>query len=93
MYGTVAKLIAKPGAIEELRRMESERRPAGYVGSYVLQSDQAANELWLVVLFENKESYLANADSPEQDAEFRRLMNYLITEPDWHDGEIVFSGK
>jgi hypothetical protein len=93
MYGTIAKLIAKPGAVEEIKRMESGRRPAGYVGSYVYQSDQNANELWLVVMFESKETYLANADSPEQDAEFKRLMNYLVTDPDWHDGEIVFSSK
>jgi hypothetical protein len=93
MYGTIAKLIAKPGAIEEIKRMESGRRPVGYIGSYVFQSDQDAKELWLVVLFESKETYLANADSPEQDAEFRRLMNYLVTEPEWHDGEIVHSDK
>ncbi|MBI4764315.1 MAG: antibiotic biosynthesis monooxygenase [Deltaproteobacteria bacterium] len=93
MYGTVAKLITKPGAIEEIRRMESGRRPSGYIGSYVFQSDQDANELWLVVIFESKEAYMANADSPEQEAEFRRLMNYLVTEPEWHDGEVVYSGK
>lgn len=93
MYGTVAKLIAKPGAMEELRRMETGRRPAGYIGSYVFRSDQDSSELWLVVIFENKESYRANADSPEQDAEFGRLMNYLVTEPQWHDGEIIYSSK
>ena len=93
MYGTIAKLITKPGAIEEIKRMEMERRPAGYIGSYVYQSDQDASELWMVVIFENKETYMANADSPEQDAEFRRLMNYLVVEPEWHDGEIIFSGK
>lgn len=93
MYGTIAKLITKPGAIEEIKRMESGRHPAGYIGSYVYQSDQDANELWLVVIFENKETYMANADSPEQDAEFRRLMNYLVTEPEWHDGEIIQSNK
>ncbi len=93
MYGTVAKLITKPGAIEEIKRMESGRHPAGYIGSYVYKSDQDANELWLVVIFENKETYMANADSPEQDAEFRRLMNYLVTEPEWHDGEIIYSNK
>jgi hypothetical protein len=93
MYGTIAKLITKPGAIEELRRMETERHPVGYIGSYVYQSDQDAKELWLVVLFENKETYMANADSPEQDSEFRRLMNYLVTDPEWHDGEIIYSNK
>ncbi len=93
MYGTIAKLTAKPGAIEEIGRMETERRPAGYVGSYVYRSDQDAKELWLVVIFESKEAYMANADSPEQDAEFRKLMNFLVTEPEWHDGEIIFSSN
>jgi hypothetical protein len=73
--------------------METERRLAGYIGSYVYQSDQDSNELWLVVMFENKAAYMANADSPEQDAEFRRLMNYLVTEPEWHDGEVIFSSQ
>jgi quinol monooxygenase YgiN len=93
MYGTIAKLKAKPGALEALRQMESSRRPTGYLGSYVFKSDNDPNELWLVVFFENKATYMANADSPEQDKEFRKLMEALSAEPEWHDGEIVFASK
>jgi hypothetical protein len=92
MYGTIAKLATKPGVMDEIRRME-ERRPAGYIGSYVFQSDKDADELWFVVMFESKETYMANADSPEQDEEFKRLMKYLSAEPEWHDGQIIFSSK
>ena len=91
MYGTIAKLASKPGAADELRRMETGRRPAGYLGSYVFQSDKDSSELWLVVMFESKAAYMANADSPEQDEEFRSLMKYLSADPEWHDGEIIFS--
>jgi len=91
MYGTIARLKAKKGSIEQLRKMEMGRRPAGYVGSYVFQSDASQDELWLVAIFKDKASYVANAESPEQDQEFRNLMQYLTAEPEWHDGEIVFS--
>jgi quinol monooxygenase YgiN len=93
MYGTIAKLNAKQGALEELSKMENGRRRAGYIGSYVFKSDKDPNELWLVAIFKNKATYVANADSPEQDKEFRSLMQFLKTEPEWHDGEIVFENK
>jgi quinol monooxygenase YgiN len=93
MYGTIAKLDAKQGALEELRKMENGRQPAGYIGSYVFQSDKDSNELWLVAIFKNKATYVANANSPEQDKEFKSLMQFLKTEPEWHDGEIVFENK
>ena len=93
MYGTIAKLNAKPGAVEELSKMENGRHPAGYIGSYVFKSDKEPNELWLVAIFENKATYVANAGSPEQDKEFRSLMQFLKSEPEWHDGEIVFENK
>jgi quinol monooxygenase YgiN len=91
MYGTIARMKVRKGAIDQLRSMETERTPKGYMGSYVFQSDEDPDELWLVVMFENKELYFANADSPEQDKEFHKLMEYMVSEPEWHDGEIVFS--
>ena len=93
MYGTIAKLNAKPGAVEELSKIENGRRPKGYVGSYVFKSDKDPNELWLVAIFKDKATYVANAKSPEQDKEFRDLMQVLKTEPEWHDGEIVFTNN
>jgi len=91
MYGTIAKLKAKKGSIEQLRKMEMGRQPAGFVGSYVFQSDASSDELWLVAIFKDKATYLANAESPEQDKEFHELMQHLAAEPEWHDGEIVVS--
>jgi len=93
MYGTIAKLKVKPGALEEIRKMETGRQPEGYIGSYVFQSDQDANELWLVAIFEDKETYLANADSPEQNQEYRSMRQFLWSDPEWHDGAIVFASE
>lgn len=90
MYGTIAKLYSKPGAIEELSKIGDGRKPAGYLGSFVFKSDNDPNELWLVAIFNDKETYFANANSPEQDMEFTSLMQFLSGEPEWHDGKIVF---
>ena len=91
MYGTIARMKAKKGALEQLRKMETGRQPAGFVHSYVFQSDTDPDELWLVALFKDKATYTANADSPEQDKEFRALMEFLKSEPEWHDGEVIVS--
>ena len=45
----------------------------------------------IVVVFENKEAYRANADSPEQDARYQKLRALLEDDPEWNDGEIVYS--
>ena len=57
----------------------------------MFQSDGDADELWMVAIFRDKESYFANADSPEQTEEFLRLRSLLSADPEWHDGEVVFS--
>jgi quinol monooxygenase YgiN len=91
MYGTIARMKVKKGALEELRKMETGRQADGVMGSLVFQSDGEADELWMVAIFRDKESYFANADSPEQDEEYNRLRALLTADPEWHDGEIVFS--
>jgi quinol monooxygenase YgiN len=94
MYGTVARIKAKPQMEERmtdhLSEYEREKVP-GQVASYVYRTDKDPNEFYLVVLFDSKESYWANAQSPGQDARYRKLLDMLIEEPEWHDGEVVFS--
>ena len=93
MYGTIARLKVKEGALEELRRMETSRTPEGFVGTFVFQSDQSADELWLVAIFNNKLNYFANAGSAEQDQDYQKLRQQLKADPEWHDGEIVFASE
>ena len=91
MYGTIAKLHAKPGAAEQLSKIGNDRKRDGYIGSYVFKSDNDPNELWLIAIFKDKATYVANANNPEQDKEFRNLMQFLESEPEWHDGEVISS--
>ncbi len=94
MYGTVARMRAKAGAEQEFIRIaqEVESVPVpGVVAVYVYQMDADSREYYMVVLFESRESYVANANSPEQHQRFLQLMTALESEPEWHDGTVVFA--
>jgi len=92
MYGTIVKLRVKPGQLQELQDTmypDRESMP-GYVASYMYQTDADANELWLAVLFDSEAAYLDNAHRPETNAQYEQMLQYLVEEPEWHDGEVVF---
>jgi antibiotic biosynthesis monooxygenase (ABM) superfamily enzyme len=95
MYGTVAKMRLKAGAEARMRELmaayETLNIP-GFVGSTVYRMDADSNEYYLAVQFDDAETYRANAESPEQDSRYREMLELLEGEPEWHDGEIVYSG-
>lgn len=95
MYGTVARMRIKPGSedrMNELMREYEGLDVPGYVRSSVYRTDEDANTVYLVVEFESREAYQANASSPEQDARYRKMVELLDGEPEWHDGEIIYQG-
>lgn len=94
MYGTVAKFKTNPGAFDALMKIADDQSAIGiqgYVGQYVYQMDDDPNVFYLAVLFKDKQSYLANAESPEQNERFQEMAQYFAGEPEWHDGEVVYS--
>lgn len=92
MYGTVARLKLLPGrttAMNELAR-ELQREPiSGHLATFVYRAEEDPDECWLAVLFESRDAYVANADSPEQDQRYRRMRDLLAADPEWHDGEVL----
>lgn len=90
MYGTVARMRAKPGALEQLKKWADDyESPRGFVSMYFYQMDADPDEFYVTVLFESKEAYLANANTPEQDKAYREMLQWLEAAPEWHDGEVV----
>ena len=93
MYGTVANIRVKAGHEDGLKQLmqqwNAERKPKvqGAMSSYIFQLDSDPLDWILVALFQDKDSYVANAEDPEQDKWFRQLMEHLDGEPQWHDGE------
>ncbi|MGD8517218.1 MAG: hypothetical protein PVJ23_04635 [Anaerolineae bacterium] len=92
MYGTVAKLKVKPGGIDKLKEWSPEERDrdSGARAIYAFQMDDNPNEVYTIAVFDSKEAYVANAESPEQDKRYREMLQWLEGEPEWHDGEIVY---
>jgi quinol monooxygenase YgiN len=92
MFGTVAKYRLKPGHektfMDEMTRFEGEP-PAGWVYHTVFRSKTDPNELWLSVVFESEDAYVKNANSPEMDKEYQRMLEHLQGEPEWHDGHVI----
>jgi len=94
MYGTIARLRVMPGAEEQLiqfARDESAIKIPGLIAQYVYRMDNDPDEYYLVVLFESHSAYTANADSPEQDARYHQFRALLASDPEWHDGEVIYA--
>ena len=89
MYGTIFNLNIKPGHHEALIKVFTEQDPpAGMVAWFVMNPD--AQESWIgVAVFEDKETYVANAESPQQHESFLKMMEHLDSEPTWTDGTYV----
>ena len=94
MYGTIARFRLKPGVKAEFVEMMDSLGDAvipGWVVDYYFQMDSDPNEFYLVAIFRDKETYLANADSPEQHERYLKFRSFLVADPEWHDGSIVSS--
>ena len=97
MYGTVAHIRVKAGqgeavlatmakwASEEMPRVEGDR------GGYLFRLDSDSQEMIMIAVFRDKESYVANADDPETDKWYQEMRQHLEADPVWHDGEIIGS--
>lgn len=95
MYGTVAKLRLKPGAEPQLQELmkEYETLPLrGHVRSTVYRMDEDSNDYYMAVVFEDRDSYRANAESPDQHERYLKMAALLDGEPEWHDGEVAYEG-
>jgi len=95
MYGTVFTLKVRPERAGELAEIfaewERELRPkvSGAVGSLAYKLDADPNTWIGCAVFSDKQSYLANAESPEQDKWYQRMRECLTADPEWNDGELI----
>jgi quinol monooxygenase YgiN len=92
MYGTIARFRIKPGVKDQfVEAMDSlgDAVIRGWLADYYFQMDSDSDEFYLVAIFRDKETYLANADSPEQHERYLKFRSFLVADPEWHDGYIV----
>jgi quinol monooxygenase YgiN len=90
MYGTIARVKIDPAKLEDLKALGRRMGVApGQVARYVFQMDADPSELYLIAVFESREAYWSNAQSPDQNQRYQEMRALLLTDPEWHDGEIV----
>jgi quinol monooxygenase YgiN len=95
MYGTIFRMKVKSGqeqrVIEIFRDWERDQQPVvkGALGGVLMKPDASSGEFIGVAIFQDKESYLANADNPAQQEWFGRLREALEADPEWEDGEYI----
>ena len=93
MFGTVARMRVKPGMESQLRALLGQYdtvRIPGYNTTYLYQMESDSSTFFMAVVFESREAYRANAESPEQDARYQQMLALLEGPPEWHDGAIVY---
>lgn len=96
MYGTIARLRVKPDRVEALQRLTEsydDLAVPGFVGTHVYRMDADETEYYLVVLFEDRDTYRKNAEDPAQDRRYREMRELLAEDPEWHDGEVVWTSS
>ena len=97
MYGTIGKFKLKPGTLDAalvlFDEWERDYKPKidGAQAGYTYQLDSDPNTIVIVAVFRDKDSYVANADNPDQDKWFGRFAELLDGEPEWNDGQILRS--
>ena len=94
MYGTVARMKVKAGMegklVEITRSYEGLKIP-GHRMTYVDRLDSGNNEYILTAVFDSREAYHKNANDPAQNARYMQMRALLDADPEWHDGEIIYS--
>lgn len=95
MYGTVFTLKVRPERAQDLRDLldewERDFRPKvnGAVGTLTYKLDNDPNTWIGCAVFSDKASYVANAESSDQDKWYQRMRECLTADPEWNDGEII----
>jgi hypothetical protein len=90
MYGTVMRAKVIPGnrpAVVALMGESLETK--GFRATYVLLPDDDENAVVAGVIFEDQDTYSANAHDPATEAWYGRFRALLEDDPEWTDGEWV----
>jgi len=94
MYGSISRWRVKEGRQKELEELITEtigNQPPGGNMLHVFRSDSDAQDYWVVGIFDSREAYRANSELPDTDARYRQLREFMDSDPEWHDGEVVVS--
>jgi quinol monooxygenase YgiN len=87
MYGTVMRARVTPGNRQSVVDLMGEgANAAGFHVTHVLLPDDDEQAVVAAVIFEDRESYSANAHDPATEEWYGRFRALLEADPEWTDG-------
>jgi hypothetical protein len=92
---TFFRMKVQPGKLDEFMTLMSSdqdiarARERGFKMDVVGKRKDTPDELWGCVTWDTSERYYANADSPEQSAEFGKMRALLAADPEWFDCDLI----
>ena len=90
MFGTVGHIRFDPANRDKL--MEEMNDDVyldvdGYRWTQVLYDENVPGHAVIVAVFDDRATYMRNADDPGQDGRYQRMRALLSEDPTWTDGE------
>jgi quinol monooxygenase YgiN len=89
MFGTIMRARVKPGQrdafLEQMRSRGNAGRNPGFIAAELAFEDKDPDRVLAVIHFRDRDSYMANAQRPEVDSEYRAMVDYLVEPPEWID--------
>lgn len=98
MFGTIMRAQVKPGQrdafIEAMRQRGTATDNPGFLSAEIGFEDKDPDRVIAVIHFRDRESYMANAERPQTDADYKQMLQYLAGAPEWIDLHYVaFEGE
>lgn len=91
MYGTIMRGKVKAGKKAEYERLTREMVPSaddygrGLHSIEMAWEDKDPDRFVGIVHFKDRDSYIANADRPDTNTDYERMLEYLEGPPEWID--------
>lgn len=91
MYGTIATMNVKKGHEDQLISVFNNTDKAKGQIAWLLMNPDNQDEWIGVAVFESKQAHIDNANRPETNEMYEKVIQHLETEPTWTDGNFLIT--
>jgi quinol monooxygenase YgiN len=89
VYGSIMRARLKKGQRDAFRKLMEDRvlvhAPRGLHSIEMGWEDKDPDRVVTIIHFGDKDSYVKNAQSAETDKDYREMLQYMESEPEWID--------
>jgi quinol monooxygenase YgiN len=98
MYGSIMRARLKKGQREAFQKLMEDRvrahTPQGLHSIEMAWEDKDPDRVVTIIHFRDKDSYVKNANAADTDKDYREMLQYMESEPEWIDVHYAsYAGK